>query len=180
MASFALNGNATFGTAVQPLASLVQQYGTNRWPLVAQAMQNRNTRQCKEPWTNHPQPYTQDRFQDRGRSEQLAERSAEHGTKWQKISKFLIHRTPISLRNRHMALVRKQRKTMSSSGARPVVAFVEQRAIPPPRYIPTPFSDEELKTFLEDMFAETNRKNRPLSATQLTIGDSIPQPIVRG
>jgi hypothetical protein len=83
----------------------------------------------------------------------LEEMFAEYGTKWNKISKFFVHRAPLSLRNRHMALSRRRRKAMTGTERQTIVKSVERKEAPPNAQISRLFSDEELKMLLEDIFS---------------------------
>jgi hypothetical protein len=135
------------------LVALVEKYGTKNWPIVAQAMATRNIRQCRERWTNYLHPYLRTGSWTAEEDQRLEEKFAEYGTKWNKISKFFIHRAPLSLRNRHMALVRRQRKMTVPAFVQPFVTSTQRKDGAPAPHIRTPFSDEELKMLLEDIFA---------------------------
>jgi hypothetical protein len=135
------------------LAALVDQYGTEDWSLIAEAMESRNMRQCRERWTHYLQPNLRTGSWTPDEDQLLEEMLAEHGTKWNKISTFFVNRAPLSLRNRHMALSRRRWKAMSATDARPVVTSVEREEAAPNGPIARLFSDEELKTLLEDIFS---------------------------
>jgi hypothetical protein len=84
--------------------------------------------------------------------QRLEEKFSEYGTKWNKISKFFIHRAPLSLRNRHMALIRRHRRVTMSEHAQSVVTSFARMEHPSTRRISAPFSDEELKMLVDDFY----------------------------
>jgi hypothetical protein len=134
------------------LVALVEQHGVKNWATVAQSMGTRNARQCRERWSNYLRPYLRTGHWTPEEDFLLETKFAEYGTKWHKISLFFVQRSALSLRNRHMAIERQQRPEPSQSpgsGAPPV----EERAPPAAAHISTPFSDEELRMMLEDIFA---------------------------
>jgi hypothetical protein len=139
----------------QRLSSLVEQYGRDNWCIISQLMPDRNARQCRERWTNYLQPYLRMGAWTPEEDEMIEAKFAVHGTKWNKISKFFIHRSPISLRNRHMVLTRGRRKTRTDYNEATGVVPCRKTEAPPAHrgHVPTPFSDEELKLLYEDIFA---------------------------
>jgi hypothetical protein len=139
----------------QRLSALVDQYGPNKWFLISQLMPNRNPRQCRERWANYLQPYLKTGSWTANEDQLLEEKFAAYGTKWNKISKFFVHRSPLTLRNRHMVLSRRRRKAETHSNETVVVVPPHKNGKSPPTgsHLSTPFSDEELKLLYEDIFA---------------------------
>jgi hypothetical protein len=124
------------------LVALVEEHGTRDWRLIAQAMEGRNARQCRERWTNYVNPDLRVGHWMPEEDRLLEEKFAEYGTRWNTIAKFFFHRAPLKLRNRWMAL--KRRHHLTESGKRLTRV---QRESP----IPNPFSDEELRMLIEDI-----------------------------
>jgi hypothetical protein len=139
----------------QRLTVLVEQYGTNEWGVISQLMQNRNPRQCRERWTNYLQPYLRTTPWTLEEDQLLEEQFILHGTKWTRISKCFIHRSPLSLRNRHMVLARRRRKAAPQETEVVLAITVRRNRAPPERRadLATLFSDEEVKMFCENVFA---------------------------
>jgi hypothetical protein len=139
----------------QRLSALVEQYGRDRWSIISRMMPNRNARQCRERWTNYLQPHLRIGAWTPNEDQMLEAKFAQYGTKWNKISKFFINRSPLSLRNRHMVLTRQRRKAWTHSNEATLIVPLRKNE-PPPRnqaHLSTPFSDEELKLFCADIFA---------------------------
>jgi hypothetical protein len=78
----------------------------------------------------------------------LEEKFAQFGTKWHKISLFFVQRSGMSLRNRYMAIERHRRKEAHANAE-----AVEKQEVQAGGHASSPFSDEELRMFLEDIFA---------------------------
>lgn len=97
------------------LLALVEEYGTKNWILVAEHMPNRNSRQCRERYLNYldpnrnTDPWTED--EDR----LLEEKYAKYGPRWVHMVKFFPHRTDAMIKNRHMVLQRRLKKSAQTS-----------------------------------------------------------------
>ena len=91
------------------LKEFVKQYGTN-WNIIADKMENRNPRQCKERWTHYLSPDIVLKPWTMEEDEFLKKKLFEFGPKWVKISRFFPNRTDIQLKNRWFVLIRKESK----------------------------------------------------------------------
>lgn len=87
----------------QHLCLLVSLCGQH-WKLIAQEMNGRTTRQCRERYQNYLapglrcDPWTED-------EDHLLEKLvSEHGFKWAALSKFFDHRSDVNVKNRWAAL----------------------------------------------------------------------------
>jgi hypothetical protein len=120
------------------LRALVEQYGTKSWKEVAHSMETRNARQCRERYNNYLKP---DLRQDDWKTEEdllLERKYMEYGGKWNKISRFFLNRSDLSLRNRWMILQRRRAKGVPSvCGLQNVLMAREAHrgVVPPPRLI---------------------------------------------
>ncbi|EAY12502.1 Myb-like DNA-binding domain containing protein [Trichomonas vaginalis G3] len=89
------------------LKKIVEELGSTNWNLVANKMQTRNARQCRDRWENYLSPtLNRDPFT---LEEDLIilQKYNEFGAKWVNISKFLVNRTDISVKSRWMMLKRR-------------------------------------------------------------------------
>lgn len=114
------------------LISIIEQIGTKDWLKVAKLMKTRNARQCRERWNNYLNPAL---INDPWTPEEdalLEEKFKEYGAGWNTIAKFFKGRSDNSLRNRHMKLMRaqkKQGKKVAISAPVPVAPII----VPPPQ-----------------------------------------------
>lgn len=87
------------------LRGLVNEYGTDQWPLIAGQMPGRSVRQCRERWKHYvsgdklwaPWTATEDAV--------LRDKVAVHGQKWTKVTRFLRGRTDLEAKTRWKKLV---------------------------------------------------------------------------
>lgn len=90
----------------QQLMSLVQIYGDNNWEVIAQLMEGRNVRQCRERYTKYLSPDINRDPWSREEDNLLIEKHNQFGPKWVKISKFFNKRTDAAIKNRWNILLR--------------------------------------------------------------------------
>ena len=95
------------------LRSLVEQYGENSWPEVAKNMVGRNTRQCRDRWTQYLSPAANNSSWSKEEDNQLIKLYNEFGSKWALISKYFNGRTNSCVRNRAVFLIRNIDKSKS-------------------------------------------------------------------
>lgn len=94
----------------EELTRLVGVKGDSDWKAIAEAMQSRTVRQCKERWINYLSP-TLDKSPWKEEEDQLLnEKYKELGSKWRLIAQSFPNRTEISVKNRMKKLLRKQAK----------------------------------------------------------------------
>jgi hypothetical protein len=96
------------------LVSIVRDHGVKDWIKVASLMGTRNARQCRERYKNYLDPDLR-RGDWTDQEDQLLEaKHQEFGAKWNKIARYFVNRSDISLRNRWMMLDRHRGKEMSA------------------------------------------------------------------
>lgn len=84
------------------LRELVDKYGINAWDTIAECMNGRNARQCRERWKHYlsssrgKAPWTDEE------DKLLLEKMEELGPKWTKIATFFQDRTDIQIKTRWM------------------------------------------------------------------------------
>lgn len=90
------------------LASLVHEYGTRNWRIVAAALPGRLPKQCRERWHNQLDPsvrkdgLTDDEWQI------LREAHSKYGNKWAEIVKLLPGRTANHVKNQWNTMMRRR------------------------------------------------------------------------
>lgn len=99
------------------LMKLVEIYGNKRWSYIAQLINGRTGKQCRERWLNHLRPNIK---KDEWTAEEeriLAEGHAKLGTKWSSLAKLLPGRTENSIKNHWNATLRCKGRLRSSKGS---------------------------------------------------------------
>ena len=91
------------------LINLVGIYG-NDWFTIAQKMEGRNVRQCRERWRYYLDPSLKRIPWTDKDDELLLQKVKEMGNKWKAMTKFFPNRTYITLKNRYATLSRKLSK----------------------------------------------------------------------
>lgn len=87
------------------LKLLVQQFGNNSWTLIANYMENRTPRQCRERYNGYLQPRITNPPWTKEEDELLIKKYKEYGRKWMKISKHFEGRSNSNVKNRWKSLL---------------------------------------------------------------------------
>lgn len=83
------------------LTCLVAKHGSKNWALIAQYLDGRIGKQCRERWRNHLDPMIRrDKFTDEEDAE-IIKLVDELGTRWARISEQLPGRTENAIKNRY-------------------------------------------------------------------------------
>ena len=99
----------------QNLRMLVYRYGTKDWQTISKLMGTRNPRQCRERWNNYLKPELTQMPWSMEEDILLANKFAEYGSHWSKISKFFPNRSDNNIRNRWQFLLRQSERRSNFS-----------------------------------------------------------------
>jgi hypothetical protein len=99
------------------LRNVVAQCGTGDWNLVAQNMQSRTARQCRERWRNYVSPEVLTGHWSREDEDTLLAKVGEMGPRWATIAQLFPGRTDIGVKNHYISIAGKKLKEISQSQA---------------------------------------------------------------
>jgi len=89
------------------LTNMVNLHGPKRWSLIADSLEGRVGKQCRERWHNHLNPDVRKDAWAPEEDELIFELVDKLGTKWASISKHLSGRTDNSIKNRYYSSLKK-------------------------------------------------------------------------
>ena len=90
------------------LIELVKTYGTSDWNKIAQKMNGRNTRQCRERWRHYLTPEVANHPFSPEEDALLQLKFDELGSQWKLMTNFFKGRTDIAIKNRWLLLNRRR------------------------------------------------------------------------
>lgn len=98
------------------LGKLVGSYGKKKWSMIAQKLNDsvhnglkmRQSRQCRERWFNHIDPFMNRDSWTEQEDMLLIEKQKELGTKWNEISKFFKDKSEIQVKGHWRILIKKK------------------------------------------------------------------------
>ncbi|MDR0632810.1 MAG: hypothetical protein LBF84_01585 [Holosporales bacterium] len=127
-----------------------QQLGVRYWKEIAEKMDGRNARQCRERWVNYLAPGVSNGPWTPVEDAVLTERYVKLGPKWNEIALFFPRRTDIHVKNRWILLQRRMEPAEDKANRKAEKAKAKQYAPPPPivaqnfdRDDPTDFGRDE-------------------------------------
>jgi hypothetical protein len=123
------------------LRQLTLIHGTVNWTAIAEGLEGRTGKQCRERYHNHLQPYIQKKEWTVEEDRQIVELQAQFGNQWAKISKFLPGRSDNAVKNRWHAAMRSVNRISAGSMVLPVseVSAENQKPIQGRRHPLVPF-----------------------------------------
>jgi hypothetical protein len=102
------------------LIESVRVHGTSNWSVVASAVPGRNSRQCRERWTNYVNPELTQPEWTESDDALLVEKFERFGPRWQIITGFFPGRAKNNVRNHFLALQRKVSREKAAESIRPL------------------------------------------------------------
>jgi len=90
----------------EQLKQLVKTHGLSNWTTVADSLDGRTGKQCRERWTNHLNPGIKKGNWTDEEDRIIIEKQAELGNQWSKITEYLQGRTDNAVKNRWHSTMR--------------------------------------------------------------------------
>lgn len=97
------------------LADLVRLNGPNKWSKIADRLNGRIGKQCRERWFNHLDPNINKTKWNASEDQLIIELHIQHGNKWSLISKCLQGRTDNAVKNRFNSTIKRKISSLPST-----------------------------------------------------------------
>ena len=109
-------------TEDERLRELVEKIGSKHWSRIAQEMQGRNGKQCRERWINHLKPDISKEPWSKVEEDILISAHASMGSKWSEMEKLLKGRTENAIKNHWHSTLRKRKEQTAEAEAKAAAA----------------------------------------------------------
>jgi hypothetical protein len=131
------------------LLKLVEQHGSEQWQQISRAMPGRNSRQCRDRWTNFLSPDIKKSPWVEQEEGLLFRKIAELGNSWKKIASFFPGRSEVSVKSHWQLMQRRAEREVIQAAQMKLLGqktAAQQREEPP--------IDLEILSFTEDRYDE--------------------------
>ena len=98
------------------LQALVKKHGTKKWAAISSELRTKASKQCRRRWQNHLSIEKNTSGWSPEEDRLLMEAHKRMGNRWTDIAKLCNGRTDNAVKNRYMALVKKQRRGSAGAG----------------------------------------------------------------
>ncbi|OHT02573.1 hypothetical protein TRFO_30236 [Tritrichomonas foetus] len=115
----------------QKLFMLVQEYSDNDWKVIAEHLQPRTPRQCRERWTNYVNPKLSQDPWTQEEDMMLIEKHREYGNHWKIIERYFVNRSKNNIKHR-LATIKGLALPSSLSNQTPNISASPNSQIPKP------------------------------------------------
>jgi hypothetical protein len=123
------------------LSDLVEKYGADAWQQLSRFMPGRNSRQCRDRWTNFLSPHIIRNPWSPDEEIMLSQKFAEFGHSWKKITACFDGRSEVNVKS-HWLLMQRRRERNVIHAAQ--LRFLGQIV---PKVIQEPVFEHEAMTF---------------------------------
>lgn len=114
----------------QLLINLVSKYGQNDWRSIAQHLQNRTARQCRERWKHYLSPEVSKTPWSKEDDDLLLQKYEELGSQWSMIANSFPGRTDIGVKNHFISLKHQREKDDKRATDRLITDIQHQNEFP--------------------------------------------------
>ncbi|EAY19677.1 Myb-like DNA-binding domain containing protein [Trichomonas vaginalis G3] len=97
------------------LRELVKLHGCKDWKIISENMENRSPRQCRDRWFHYLSSEVNNRPFTEDEDNLLRNLFSQFGSKWVIMTHYFVNRSDTNLKNRWIALLRKEAKTKNST-----------------------------------------------------------------
>jgi hypothetical protein len=119
----------------------VKQYGTESWQQISKSMPNRNSRQCKDRWTNFLSPNITKGPWEEHEEALLCQKVSDLGTSWKRIAAFFPGRSEVGVKSHWQMMQRRTEREIIQAARR---SFLAPKSSPPARNDDWDFDFESL------------------------------------
>jgi hypothetical protein len=154
----------------QRLCELVKQFGPKRWSLIANNLNGRIGKQCRERWHNHLNPSVNKTAWTSEEDHTIFEHHKKLGNQWAEIAKMLPGRTDNSIKNRYYSTMRRlMRQRQREASERLTKGYLEEKKL---SNIDTTSSDYKEEDHLKELVEKAAAKLEPMPSDHIKVDEA--------